>query len=337
MSRSVLSHGRCYGPRLGAALVLLFSPPCAWAEWSLETGAKLSYTDNAFEFSGARSNAASEDPSQPAGRVTRNVKDTVWEPASEVTRTWAQGLPTELSVKAHGFLYTETPDLNHATYRVQIKQWVDSLTSFLVRYRYTPNLLLGTDTERRSGANAVVDERVTSHIWRLELERALSRTWTAALIGRFGLRFYDEAFAERDTHFMTIGPRTAYAISDRFTWNLSYLYERGLAEGRGDTRFNDDVSYRQHFLSTGPEIRLTDAATLSLSYAYRRKLFTSDLVGDTHFNRFDNTHQGVAELSYVLSRVAAVTLGYQRTQRDSTSEIRAFHADLFSIGVRYTF
>jgi len=39
----------------------------------------------------------------------------------------------------------------------------------------------------------------------------------------------------------------------------------------------------------------------------------------------------------VLSRVAAVTLGYQRTQRDSTSEIRAFHADLFSIGVRYTF
>ena len=62
-----------------------------------------------------------------------------------------------------------------------------------------------------------------------------------------------------------------------------------------------------------------------------------DLVGDTHFNRFDNTHQGVAELSYVLSRVAAVTLGYQRTQRDSTSEIRAFHADLFSIGVRYTF
>src|SRR3989454_7649427 len=103
------------------------------------------------------------------------------------------------------------------------------------------------------------------------------------------------------------------------------------------TLFPYTTLFRSHFLSTGPEIRLIDAATLSLSYAYRRKLFTSDLVGDTHFNRFDNTHQGVAELSYVLSRVAAVTLGYQRTQRDSTSEIRAFHADLFSIGVRYTF
>jgi len=334
----VPSLGIRRGLRFGAAVALAFSPMCVWAEWSLETGARLSYTDNAFEFSGARGNSTNEDPSQPAGIETRNVKDTVWEPTIEAKRKWAdQRLPTELSVKAHGFLYTDTPILNHGTYQAQVKQWVDSQTSVLLRYRHTPNLELGTNTERRSGANAVLDEKVTSHQWRVELERELSRDWTAALIGRYGLRFYNDAFAERDTHFMTIGSRAAYSASTRLTWTLSYLYERGLADGRGDTRFNDDVSYRQHFVSAGPEIRLADAATLSLLYAYRLKEFTSELVGDTHFNRFDNTHQGMAELSYVLTQASVVTLGYQRTQRDSTNQNREFHADLYSIGVRYTF
>jgi hypothetical protein len=326
------------GLGLGFTVALAFSPLCAWAEWSLETGARLSYTDNAFEYSGARGNAEGEDPSQPAGIETRNVKDTVWEPTLELTRKWTGGrLPTEFSVKGHGFLYTDTPVLNHGNYRIQAKQWVDDRTSVLLRYRYTPNLLLGTNTERQSGANAVLDEKVTSHSWRVELERELSRDWTAALIGRYGLRFYNDAFAERDTRFMTIGARVSYALSSRLGWTMSYLYERGLADGRGDTRFNDDVSYRQHFLSAGPEIRLTDSVALTLLYAYRRKVFTSELVGDTHFNRFDNTHQGTAELAYAMSRTATATLGFQRTQRDSTNQTREFHANLFSIGVRYGF
>jgi hypothetical protein len=321
-----------------ATFLLIMTHGNAWAEWLLETGAKLSYTDNAFEFSGARRNSTDEDPSQPAGIATRNVKDTIWEPTIEAKRKWAdQRLPTELSVKGHGFLYTDTPVLNHGNYRIQVKQWIDAGTAVLLRYRYTPNLLLGANTERRSGASAVSDEKVTSHQWRVEVERELNHDWTAALIGRYGLRLYTDVFAERDTHFMTIGSRAAYSASTRLTWTLSYLYERGLADGRGDARFNDDVSYRQHFVSAGPEFRFNDAVTLSLLYTYRRKIFTSELVGDTHFNRSDNTHQGMAELSYVLTRASVVTLGYQRTQRDSTNENREFRANLFSIGLRYVF
>lgn len=128
-----------------------------------------------------------------------------------------------------------------------------------------------------------------------------------------------------------------YLRSYFLPWTLSYLYERGLADGLGDARFNDDVSYREHFVSIGPEVRLKDTVTVSLIYAYRLKLFTSDLIGDAYFNRADNTHQGTAELSYALLPAAVITLGYQRTQRDSTNEIRAFHADIFSIGVRYSF
>ena len=338
MPRSVLSLDVRRGLRLGFTIAFALAPMCAWAGWSLETGARLSYTDNAFGFSGARGNSTDEDPSQPAGVETRNVRDTVWEPTLEVKGKWAdQRLPTELSVKGHGFLYTDTPILNHGNYRIQVRQWVDARTSVLLRYRHAPHLLLGTNTERRSGARAVLDEKVTSHQWRVELERELNRDWAAALIGRYGLRFYNDAFAERDTRFLTIGSRAVYSASPRLTWTLSYLYERGLADGRGDRRFNDDVSYRQHFVSAGPEIRLADAATLSLLYAYRLKEFTSELVGDTHLDRFDHTHQGTAELSYALNRASAVTLGYQRTQRASTNQNREFHADLYSIGVRYTF
>ena len=338
MQRSVLSFDVRRGLRLGFTIAFALAPVCAWAEWSLETGARLSYTDNAFEFSGARGNSTDEDPSQPAGVETRNVKDTVWEPTLEVKRKWAdQRLPTELSVKGHGFLYTDTPILNHGNYRIQVRQWVDARTSVLLRYRHTPRLLLGTNTERRSGARVLLDEKVTSHQWRVELERELNRDWTAALIGRYGLRFYNDAFAERDTHFTTIGSRAAYAASTRLAWTLSYLYERGLADGRGDRRFNDDVSYRQHFLSAGPEIHLADAATLSLFYVYRHKLYTSDLAGDTHFNRLDHTHQGIAEFTYAMNHATAVMMGYQRTQRDSTNQTREFRADLYSIGVRYTF
>jgi hypothetical protein len=178
---------------------------------------------------------------------------------------------------------------------------------------------------------------VTSHVWRLELERELNPSWIAALIARYGLRLYNEPFAGRDTHFSTIGSRVAFTMVPSVAWTFSYLYERGLADGRGDARFNDDVSYREHFASIGPEVRLTDAVRVSLIYAHRLKLFTSDLIGDTHFNRSDNTHQGMAELSYVLTRASVVTLAYQRTQRDSTNENREFHGNLFSLGVRYTF
>ena len=75
----------------------------------------------------------------------------------------------------------------------------------------------------------------------------------------------------------------------------------------------------------------------TLLYVYRYKLYTSDLAGDTHFNRLDHTHQGIAEFSYAMNQAASVTLGYQRSQRDSTNQNREFHADLYSIGVRYTF
>src|SRR5581483_8448464 len=152
--------------------------------------------------SAARRQRFIEDPSQPTVVPGARTSDFVWEPAVEVRRiSGSRWGPTEIGFKAHGFVYTNNPIFNHGNYRIQLKQAFGPDTSVLLRYRYTPNLFLGPNTEHRTGSSLIDEERVTSHVWRAHLERRLTRELTATLITRYGLRFYNDAFAERDTHF----------------------------------------------------------------------------------------------------------------------------------------
>lgn len=310
----------------------------AKAEWSAIAQQQVSYTTDAFQFSSARRLALSDDPSQPTVVSLGRPEDVIWEPAVEVIRSGPTGLgPNELSVKAHGYIYTDKPIFNHGDFRIQDRQWLGRDTSILLRYRYVPNLFLGPNFERRTGSRSIQEERVTSHSWRAELERRLNNNTTAALVGRYGLRLYNEAFAERDTHFYSVGPRLAYRAASWITFTLGYLYERGLADGRQEPQFMDDVSYYLHFLSFDTELRLTSNLALTLTYVHVRKTFTSDIVGDTHLGRQDFTNQGRAELRYQFAADAAATLWYQRTQRTSTNALREFNDNIISIGGEYRF
>ena len=73
---------------------------------------------------------------------------------------------------------------------------------------------------------------MTSHTWRVQLERKLNDRSMATLVGRYGLRFYNEAVSERDTTFYTIGPRLELHATSWATMTLDYLYERRYADGR---------------------------------------------------------------------------------------------------------
>jgi hypothetical protein len=319
--------------------ILCLFPSCVdAAEWSAIAASKVSYTDDVFQFSAVRRLRLSEDPSQPTVVPVDKKPDVVWDPSMEVIRSTSSswGL-TEVSFKAHGFIYTDNPIFNHGNYRLQWTQQLSPETSVLLRYRYVPNLFLGPNIERRTGTDQVEEERVTSHIWRTEVERKLSSQWTAMVIGRGGLRFYNAPFAERDTRFWSVGPHLSYAAATWATVGLSYLYERGLAAGAGDLRFNDDVSYRQHIVSLTNDLQLGSRVSLHLLYLYRRKDFTSDLVMDTHFGRRDNTHQGSAEFRYRMTPVVMLTAGFQRTQRTSTSATRNFNDTIMSVGGQYEF
>ena len=308
------------------------------AEWSAVAEQKTSYTTDAFQFSSARRLRLTEDPSQPTVVSADKPEDVIWEPALEVIHATltAQG-KNELSVKAQGAIFTNNPIFNHADFRIQDRFSLDRATSILVRYRYVPNLFLGPNFERRTGIRSIQEERVTSHHWRAEVERRLTDTVTGTLVTRFGIRRYNDVFAERNTNFWTVGPRVDYRAMEWMTLTLAYLYERGLADGHKETQFADDVSYYLHMVSAGTEFRLHKDWDLDLTYVHRRKTFTSGIAGDTHVGRFDATHQGIAELRYHISTAATAMLSFQYGKRTSTNVLRDFHDSIVSIGGQYRF
>ncbi len=331
---------------LSRAICIVLGVLTAWwggcrsarAEWSAIAEQRVSYTTDAFQFSSARRLALNEDPSQPTVVPLTKPEDVIWEPAVEVIRSGSTAFGhNELSVKAHGYLYTDKSIFNHGDYRIQDRQWLGPDTSVLLRYRYVPNLFLGPNFERRSGSRSIQEERVTSHQWRAEFERRLNEDLTAALVTRYGVRLYNEAFAERDTHFYTVGPRVDYRATSWITFTLGYLYERGLADGRQEPQFMDDVSYYLQLVSFGTELRLTSNLALNLIYLHVRKTFTSNLVGDTHLDRQDFTHQGLAALRYQFTTRAAATLSFQHTRRTSTNVLRDFNDTIVSLGADYRF
>lgn len=310
----------------------------AQAEWSAVAEQKTSYTTDAFQFSSARRLRLTEDPSQPTVVSTEKPADVIWEPALEVIQStpMAQG-KNELSVKAQGAIFTNNPIFNHADYRIQDRFSIGRDTRVLVRYRYVPNLFLGPNFERRTGTRSIQEERVSSHHWRVELERRLTDSVTGTFVARYGLRRYNDSFAERDTNFWTIGPRLDYRATGWLTLMVAYLYERGLAEGHAQPQFADDVSYYLHMVSAGAEFRFHRDWDLGLTYVTRRKTFTSGLAGDTHVDRFDATHQGIAELRYHLSDAATAMVAFQYGKRTSTNVLRDYQDSILSIGGQYRF
>ncbi|MEP6957350.1 MAG: outer membrane beta-barrel protein [Nitrospirota bacterium] len=89
---------------------------------------------------------------------------------------------------------------------------------------------------------------------------------------------------------------------------------------------------RLHAISVGTDLALIESLSLRLAYIYRRKDFTSELLGDTHLNRHDDNHQGMAEFRYRLNQAATLSASFQRTQRNSTVVTRDFNDTIYSRG-----
>ncbi|WP_455371243.1 outer membrane beta-barrel protein [Petrachloros mirabilis] len=317
---------------------LLLGPNPAAAQWSVITGAETIYTDNVFGLSASRRLALSEDPSQPVRFSFGQLSDVVWKPSLDLRRTMSSSLgSTELSIKGEGFLYTNHGEFNNGDYNLQVRQQVASDTWLLLRYRYLPNLLLGPNIERQSGNDLLMEERVTEHSWRVQYEKHLTERWQGMVLGRFGIRRYNDAFSERDTNYGSLGSRIQFSPVSWALLTLDYLYERGLADGRHEPQYKDDVSYWQHFISFGTRCSLSHRLALELTYAYRIKTFTSSIVGDVFNGAIDYLHQGTAQVLYNLTPQMQLTMAYQRTQRSSNVVSRDFFNNNISLGLQYRF
>lgn len=318
-------------------LLLMIS---VYADWSIQTDGKLAYTDHVFHFSSAFEQELLDDPTFPDPALLGKQDDVIWEPS--VQARWSPSgnsrTPTEFGFKALGFIYTNHPILNHGDFRLHVRQRVSPTSSIWLQYQSEPNVFLRPNFESRTGRRTIQDERVSSHIGSFEFEQRLGERWAAMLESRFGVRLYNAPFAQRDTHFWTVGPELTYALSEHLKFFAGYLFERGLADGRGDRQFNDDVSYIAHLASVGLDTKVSHSLSVHLSYVYKRYLFTTDLVEDPdHFNRRDDSHQGNIELRYKVTDLATLLLGYKRTERSSTNPLFPYQSNVASFGLQYRF
>lgn len=310
----------------------------ASAQWTLEAESNFFYTSDAALFSASRRLALMEDPTQPVVDVTGLGSDMVFEPAAEVKRAFSTGLGrTELSVKGQGFVYAINPGFNHGTYRLELEQdlWPKSLLR--VDYYYAPNLLLANNIERRTGSFGESEEKVTTHILSTHLEQKVTQDFNVRLLYRYGARLYNDAFKERTTYFWTLGPHVEWQITSRIDLMLGYHYERGLADGRNEPLVADDVSYINHYLAMSVGIKVTEETRLFLGADYERNNFTSGLQGDEHNGAKENLYQGEIELKHQLHNNVRLTVGFQRTQRDSTIDFRGGNDSNAWLGAEYTF
>jgi len=332
--------------RLIALLAVLASlwptPRLASAEegWSLEGRGTLFYTDDVGLFSATRRLSRDGDPTQPAidSKLTDQGSDVVFEPLLNVTRSLTNGLGRlDLNVQGQGFVFTENPKFNHGTLRLQATQAFSSATRVQARFSYAPDQFLGDNDERQSGQLLLSAEKLTSYIWSTRLIHDVTPDLSVRLLGRYGLRRYNDAFSERNTDFWTIGPHVDWRVAPKIKLGLSYHYERGLAEGRNQPQFEDDTSYINHYLSADADVELTERLSLSTAFHFEHNIWTSGLAGDERNGAYENIYQGEVILAYRLTDSIQGFGGVQRSSRKESFESSAIKNTNVGIGLSARF
>ena len=309
--------------RLGAGAVvigvILTGTPSAFAELTVEGTAILFYTDDVGIFSATRRLSRDGDPTQPAigSRLTNKGSDVVFEPQLDVAKSFATRYgTTTVDVRGQGFILTDNTRFNQGSLRLQGVHEFTPETRIRLRYYYAPNQFLGDNEERHSGTRQIASEELTSHIWSARVERALTPDLEIRLVARYGLRRYGENFSERNTDFWTIGPHLEWKIMPRVKLGISYHYERGLAEGRNQPQFEDDVSYVNHYASADLDIELAGRLTLMTAFHYERNNWTSGIEGEGrpggHEIRIKSGYSARSPINTSAPRIAAMEMASMR-------------------------
>jgi len=308
--------------------------------WSLKGRGILFYTDDVGLFSATRRLSRDGDPTQPAidSKLTDKGSDIVFEPLLAVTRSLTNNLGRlDLNVQGQGFIFTDNPQFNHGTLRLQATQALSSATRVQARFSYAPDQFLGDNEERQSGQDRLTAERLTSYIWSTRLIHDVTPDLSVKLLGRYGMRRYNEAFSERNTNFWTIGPHVEWRVAPKIKFGLSYHYERGLADGRNQPQFEDDVSYINHYLSADVEVELTERLSLLSAFHYEHNIWTSSLAGDERNGAHENIYQGELILAYRLTDSIQGFGGIQRSNRKESFESSATKNTNVGIGLSAQF
>jgi len=309
----------------GAVLggTLSATAPCASAPLNVEGTGILFYTDDVGIFSATRRLSRDGDPTQPAidSQLTHKGSDVIFEPRLDVGKSFANRYgTTTVNVLGQGFIFADNTRFNQGSLRIQGVHELNAENRIRLRFSYVPDQFLGDNEERKSGTGQIVAEKVTSYIWSARLERAITPELEVRLLGRYGLRRYNENFSERNTNFWTVGPHVEWKFMPRVKLGLSYHYERGLAEGRNQPQFEDDVSYDNHYVSADVDVELLEGLTLLAAFHYERNNWTSSLPGDERNGAHENVFQGELILVRRMTESTRAFVGVQRSNRKESFE-----------------
>ena len=327
----------CWSLLCGALLSL---PPAALAEFRAEGQGIVFYTDDVGIFSATRRLSRDGDPTQPAldSRLTNKGGDVVFEPQLDLAHSFDNHYgTTTLDIRGQGFIFTDNTRYNQGSLRVQGVHEFNPETRLRLRYYYAPNQFLGDNEERQSGTGQITAETLTSHIWSARIERALAPNLEVRLLARYGLRRYNEQFSERNTDFWTIGPHVDWKIAPGIKLGFSYHYERGLAEGRNQPQFEDDVSYVNHYVSLDLDAELMEKVTLLTAFHYERNNWTSGIAGDERNGAHENVYQGEVILVRRMTGSMRAFAGVQHSNRKQSFESSSATNTNVGIGLNMVF
>jgi hypothetical protein len=321
-------------------LLALTGPATAWAEWSLATRGTLFYTDDVAVFSATRRLIRDADPTQPVldSRLTGQGSDGVFEPMLKLSNSFASRYgTTTVDLQGEGFVFFDHTEHNNGVLFLQGQQAFTPETKLLFRCYYNPDLFLGDNEERRSGNFLIEPERVTSQIGSFRIDQEVAEGLELRLLGRYGTRRYNQPFQQRNTDFWTIGPHLEWKLLPTVTLGLAYHYERGLADGRHQPQFEDDVSYANHYASADLEIELSEDFSLIAGFHYEHNDWLSHLEGDERNGAHENVYQGEMLLVYRISEKTRAYTGVQHSSRKESFEAEGIRNTNVGIGVQTEF
>ena len=315
-------------------------PTTAFAEWSVTTRGTLFYTDDVGIFSATRRLTRDADPTQPAldSRLTGQGSDGVFEPMLKVSNSLASRYgTTTLDLRGDGFVFFDHTQYSNGTLLFQGQQAFTPETKVLLRYYYNPDLFLGDNEERRSGSFLIAPERVSSQIGSLRIDQEVTEGLELRLLGRYGTRRYNQPYQQRDTNFWTIGPHLEWKLLPAVTLGLAYHYERGLADGRHQPEYEDDVSYANQYASADLDFELSEDFSLTAGFHYEHNDWLSRLEGDERNGANENVYQGEMLLVYRISEKTRAYTGVQHSSRKESFEVEGIKNTNVGLGVQTQF
>lgn len=268
-------------------------------------------------------------------RNAHNKKeDVIFEPT--LYASYRTGYPvfyTKFFGDITGELYTSYDTYSYGIYRIGITQGLLYKISTTIRYSLMPDVCLEEDT-----AGTSCTESNDYHTASLSLDKEFAKGLSAGVSGKYGIKNYETLYDYKDTSVYGSSADGVYRITKFLKIGAGYRYERGIADGENDARYNNDISYLQHILYIRPTFNITPDLSFSFRYLFRDKGYTTNLRQDSdHYDRRDITHKFQIKAGYWILKDLELTVSYERSQKDSNIDYYDYHQNLFMIGGRYLF